>query len=584
MPSEGDQVTAADISRLAGVTRATVSNWRRRHPDFPSPSGGSSGSPLYERAAVEAWLSARGQLPETPHLRKQATLPQGPGMYATPKPLAKLMAALLAGQTYPQQVFDPACGTGNLLAAASEQGATGLFGQELSPEHVDHVSARLRRLAPAARIEISSGDSLRADAFPELRVDALLCNPPYADPDWGHGDIALDRWDYEVPSKGESELAWVQHCLAHLKPAGTAVLLLPPAVAERSGGRKIRAALVRRGALRAVLALPPGAAPPNHIGLHLWILRRPESRPAQPPPPILFADSSGEHLEIWRQFSADPEGFDAQPGVAGTVKIEKLLATETVDVTPSRHVGTGSLHTEPSAQADEVRAIRIRLQHATSILARLNHGPAWKATGARPVTWRTATIADLMRGGAIVLLKSPPAGREKPDSTPSGHDIVVLTSGDVVENQSPSGDLDDGIPDVLVKIRPEDVILTEVFMSGRSTARVADQRDIGAVLGPHLYVFRLDTTRLDPWFVAGFLASEQNLQSSTTGSRILRVDPKRLRVPLIPMEDQRVYGKAFRRMAAIRRAANLVAKLTEETARQHNAGLSGGTLLPPGID
>lgn len=32
-------VTAAEISRIAGVTRATVSNWRRRHDDFPAPSG-----------------------------------------------------------------------------------------------------------------------------------------------------------------------------------------------------------------------------------------------------------------------------------------------------------------------------------------------------------------------------------------------------------------------------------------------------------------------------------------------------------------------------------------------------------------
>src|SRR5512139_130347 len=55
------QVTAADISRIAGVTRATVSNWRRRHDDFPAPVGGTDSSPLYDLAAVGAWLQARGQ-------------------------------------------------------------------------------------------------------------------------------------------------------------------------------------------------------------------------------------------------------------------------------------------------------------------------------------------------------------------------------------------------------------------------------------------------------------------------------------------------------------------------------------------
>ena len=30
-------MTAAAIARLAGVGRAAVSNWRKRHPDFPQP-------------------------------------------------------------------------------------------------------------------------------------------------------------------------------------------------------------------------------------------------------------------------------------------------------------------------------------------------------------------------------------------------------------------------------------------------------------------------------------------------------------------------------------------------------------------
>src|SRR3954452_15753474 len=63
MASQSEQLTAAEISRLASVTRATVSNWRRRHPDFPQPSGGTEASPSYDRRQVEAWLDARGRLP-----------------------------------------------------------------------------------------------------------------------------------------------------------------------------------------------------------------------------------------------------------------------------------------------------------------------------------------------------------------------------------------------------------------------------------------------------------------------------------------------------------------------------------------
>ncbi len=59
-------VSAADIARLAGVGRAAVSNWRRRHPDFPPPIGGTPTSPLFALADVETWLRTQGKLAELP--------------------------------------------------------------------------------------------------------------------------------------------------------------------------------------------------------------------------------------------------------------------------------------------------------------------------------------------------------------------------------------------------------------------------------------------------------------------------------------------------------------------------------------
>ncbi|MGW4705911.1 SAM-dependent methyltransferase, partial [Streptomyces sp. NPDC004285] len=59
-------MTAAGIARLAGVGRAAVSNWRRRHPDFPKPVGGTESSPSFALADVERWLRAQGKLAEVP--------------------------------------------------------------------------------------------------------------------------------------------------------------------------------------------------------------------------------------------------------------------------------------------------------------------------------------------------------------------------------------------------------------------------------------------------------------------------------------------------------------------------------------
>lgn len=391
-PAPSAHVTAAEISRIAGVTRATVSNWRRRHDDFPAPSAGTESSPLYDLPTVQAWLRGRGHtsaaspteelrtalrllgpgsgvaarlfplvaaasrrtpdelaelaaVPDDQLLARAekaagglpATVPEaepvhyGPddagavrallgcvreagaqaaldvlaereldegaasGVYQTPEGLARLMARLLPADV--SRVLDPACGSGTLLAAAARQGARELFGQDSLPVQGQRTAVRLLIAAPEAETAIRVGDSLRADAFPDVTVDAVLCNPPFADRDWGHDELAYDpRWAYGVPPRFESELAWVQHALAHLEPGGHAVMLLPPALAFRSSGRRVRSELIRGGALRAVVSLPARAAYPLHIGLQIWVFQRPEpggtDRAA-----VLFVDGEGEQRD-----------------------------------------------------------------------------------------------------------------------------------------------------------------------------------------------------------------------------------------------------------------------------------------------
>lgn len=60
-------VRSADIAALADVSRAAVTQWRKRHKDFPRPVEGSDpDSPLFDRHEVERWLIARGRLPQRP--------------------------------------------------------------------------------------------------------------------------------------------------------------------------------------------------------------------------------------------------------------------------------------------------------------------------------------------------------------------------------------------------------------------------------------------------------------------------------------------------------------------------------------
>ncbi|MFE1578076.1 N-6 DNA methylase [Streptomyces fradiae] len=692
-------VTAAEISRLAGVTRATVSNWRRRHPDFPTPTGGTDTSPTYDLDAVRAWLSARGQLPEDtpadelrtalrshprdgdtalrllpavlaaarldeserealPDLRDDALLrwlrsaadawagdipgieesaygadmtgpvralvrcvsvdgaeaatdvlaerlledTGGTGTYVTPRPLAELMARLLAdGATFPTSVLDPACGTGSLLAAAASAGATRLHGQDVLTAQAAQAAVRLRLGHPDAVISVRTGDSLRADAFKGLAVDAVLCNPPYGVRDWGHEDLAYDeRWAYGVPPKGEPELAWVQHSLAHVAPGGRAVLLMPPAAAERTAGRRVRAQLVRDGALRAVVSLPPGAATPLHVGLHLWVLERPDPQ-AEAPGTLLLVDAAagGRDLDwpaidetvlsAWRRYLADRDGFTGTPGTAGAVPITDLL-DEATDLTPARHIRAASrqaLH--PSLLARQASELHDRLRQAARDLTGLSPTDSdWPPVDGSPRDWRTATVADLLRGGAVHFLRTPPGGRRTrngqalPPPGPQHGGHPALTAADVLDKRPPSGteaDLPTGV--AVPSVQEGDVVLTETLHSGRAAvARVVEPGEADCLLGPHLLLFRPDRRRLDPWFLAGFLAADQNVNAAATGTSIVRVDPRRLRVPLLPLAEQQRYGAAFRRLHELRTAARRAEQAAEDVARLLSAGLTGGALLP----
>jgi len=73
-----DRVNLAQIARTAWTGRAAVAAWRRRNPDFPVPVGGTSDSPLFERAAVEEWLHSHRRFPHhvtpTPAERAEARL------------------------------------------------------------------------------------------------------------------------------------------------------------------------------------------------------------------------------------------------------------------------------------------------------------------------------------------------------------------------------------------------------------------------------------------------------------------------------------------------------------------------------
>ncbi|MEQ8716668.1 MAG: N-6 DNA methylase [Acidimicrobiales bacterium] len=61
-PEEPVLVAASDIADLAEVGRSTVSNWVRRHDDFPEPRHVRGSTSLYDWHEVEDWLLSSGRI------------------------------------------------------------------------------------------------------------------------------------------------------------------------------------------------------------------------------------------------------------------------------------------------------------------------------------------------------------------------------------------------------------------------------------------------------------------------------------------------------------------------------------------
>ncbi|MEU6561990.1 N-6 DNA methylase [Nocardia nova] len=647
------QVSAAEISRLAGVTRATVSNWRRRHDDFPKAIAGTETRPVFDLHAVRAWMADHGVEPAaspaielrtlvrshaTPEsatrlmetLRRSGTGWQASGadkalvrevsrvldtadaetvravvdilaeqamgdtatsgVYVTPENVAELMVQLaspVAGEPI-RSVLDPACGSGSLLSAAAHAGVVDLYGQDVVAVQVQRARL-LIETGTDREPAVATGDSLTADAFPGLTVDAVLCNPPYGLRDWGSAELAFDtRWDYGLPPRGESELAWVQHAIAHVRPGGTAVLLLPPAVASRNSGRKIRANLVRTGALRAVVGLAPGVAQPWHVGLQIWVLRRPDPAVAVPDS-VLFLDGSAalprseavdgdpfaRIVRAWRNFDREAESA-AESGFAAVVRSVDLL-DEDVDLTPARYVRSSLDSTVVSGQVDDALT---RLAAATVELSEAaTNVRGWTEAGGR--VWRFVSIADLAAHGQLEWIRASPRDAEP---AVSGDMRRVLTATDVAGGEPASEGLETAAPVTIVEVATGDVLMPAVRSdrNGGRSARVASEQDAGAILGPHVHAFRVDSGRLDPWFVAGFLIGADNVAATRTST--VRFDPSKLRIPVLSLAEQQRYGELFRRLFVLRAAARRAIDVADLTAGLIGTGLTAGALEPLGGD
>src|SRR5699024_12359161 len=109
------------------------------------------------------------------------------------------LTALLGNEA--TSVFDPACGTGELLFRVGSSGAA-RAGQDADPDAARFATARAR-LQGHSSTEIRTGDTLRSDQWPDHRAPLVACDPPPTNPDWRREELLMDpRTAPAPPTKG----------------------------------------------------------------------------------------------------------------------------------------------------------------------------------------------------------------------------------------------------------------------------------------------------------------------------------------------------------------------------------------------
>lgn len=551
-----EEITSAEIARLAGVGRAAVSNWRRRYPKFPKPVGGTANSPTFSRADVERWLIETGKAEQlatagqTDTGTQRISEPAVPGpepSISTLKPdelLARSMAALLPRETAISPVpdpalaaaedlpvvLDPACGDATLLLAVADRfgDRVRVAGQEIDEKLVKAAFDKLSDNPADTPYEVHTGDSLTEDRLSQYtgRAAAVVCEPPFDRPDWPAEALTTDaRWEFGIPGPRDGELAWVQHCYAHLRPRGVAVIAVSVRTCVHQSGEAVRETMIRSGSLSAVIELPHRMTSVPGTSLCLWVLRRPYEDDRDIPVRLVDlsrlgnpADVPRDHTEWTRLLSG------GDPDVSATVSRIDLLR-DYANILPSRHVVPRS-----AAGPGDLAAMARRLE---ALYAAVGRGLPAYAAPAKPARLAYVTIAELDRVGALTIRPR--------DATPRQGDVLLRTQGRLPVVASGTADDDRGVAQVV----------------------------------------EIDETRLDPHFVAVFLRSEvAAMPTGNTLGAVNRDDLRRCRIPRMPLAEQRRYGDEFRRLVELETALRALADVSGKVIEQVIHGLTSGVVVP----
>ncbi len=363
--------------------------------------------------------------------------------YTTPRPLANLMLRL-SGAGLQHTIHDPCSGVGSLLAAAVARNphSAPVSGQEIDPGIA--ALARLRLFLLGARsAAIKVGDVLRQPQFVEQRArahlsdvfvaggeesalekfDVVLCDPPYGQR-LGSTEFAQTdpyrRFQYGLPGRTSSDVAFLQHALACMAPGGCALALIAHGPLFRGGGdAEVRRRLIEADVIEAVVGLPFGTLPGLSIEPALLVCRQHKGEERRQK--ILFVDASQRRDVLrnpaaWTEFAAELHSIVSE----GTPVDGLAYVAETAEIAANQF----SLQPRKYVAREEKR-------DRLDIRATLAHAARFEAEAARHADEMDRLSARLRPGEAAESEES--SARIEGNEKTKGHEELAA------EDPQPSG-------------------------------------------------------------------------------------------------------------------------------------------------
>ena len=316
------------------------------------------------------------------------------GEFFTPRSVVQTIVEML--EPHNGRVYDPCCGSGGMFVQSerfieNHQGRRSdiaIYGQERN-----HTTWKLCKMNLAVRgidadIKWNNEGSFLNDAFPTLKFDYAMANPPFNISDWWQPQLGGDvRWQFGVPPAGNANFAWLQHIIHHLAPRGTAGVVLANGSmsSQQSGEGEIRKAMVERDVVDCMVALPGQLFYSTQIPACLWFLARYKGANGhrRRVGEFLFIDARNlgymvdrtrrEFTESdvatitgayhrWRAKPASGLGeYQDIPGFCRSATLEEVRKHDFV-LAPARYVGTEDATDDGVGFAERYGGLRARLQ------------------------------------------------------------------------------------------------------------------------------------------------------------------------------------------------------------------------------